>query len=137
MAVKKSQPKTKTAAEKLRENRIEAFRMKISQDEETIAEMDSCRNELFNADIKGLAVAHKTFGTGTVIGQESSAITVSFGTQSKRFVMPSAFIDGFLRTEDELFNGIIEKYKVMCEKTLAAKREISEMNRSIEILEKK
>lgn len=136
MAVKKA-PKTKTAAEKLRENRIEAFRLRISHDEETIAEMDACRNELANADIKGLSVAHKIFGAGTVTEQESSAFTVNFGTQSKRFVMPSAFVDGFLSTEDEHFNGIVEKYKEMYGKTLEAKREISEMNRSIEMLEKK
>lgn len=51
--------------------------------------------------------------------------------------MPSAFIDGFLKTDDEKFNGIIGEYKAMCQKTTAAKREISEMNRSIEILNKK
>ncbi len=86
---------------------------------------------------RNVFVAHRSFGGGTVIDQESSAITANFGTECKRFVMPSAFIDVFLSTDDEAFNGIIDNYKVMCEKTLEARREISEMERSIEILEKK
>lgn len=51
--------------------------------------------------------------------------------------MPSAFVDGFLKTDDENFSGIIGRYKDMYKKSTAAKREISEMNRSIELLNKK
>lgn len=137
MTTAKTQTKPKTAAEKLRENRIEEFRRKISQDEETIAQMEACSSELSGTDVTGLNVAHKTFGSGTVTERDGSAITVRFGTESRRFIMPSAFVDGFLRTEDESFNGIIGRYKDMCKKTAAAKREISEMNRSIEVLERK
>lgn len=133
----KEQPKNKTAAEKLRERKIEEFRLKISQDEEIIAQTEHCSSELDNADIKGMTVAHRSFGIGTVTNREGQAITVRFGEESRRFVMPSAFIDGFLKTDDEKFNGIIGEYKAMCQKTTAAKREISEMNRSIEILNKK
>ena len=133
----KEQPKNKTASEKLRERKIEEFRLKISQDEEIIARTEHCGSELDNADIKGMTVAHRSFGIGTVTNREGSAITVRFGEESRRFVMPSAFIDGFLKTDDEKFNGIIGEYKAMCQKTTAAKREISEMNRSIEILNKK
>ena len=84
-----------------------------------------------------MTVAHRSFGIGTVTNREGSAITVHFSEESRRFVMPSAFIDGFLKTDDVKFNGIIGEYKAMCQKTTAAKREISEMNRSIEILNRK
>lgn len=137
MAAIKTQTKPKTAAEKLRENKIEEYRRKILHDEETIAQMEACSSELADADITGLNVAHRTFGSGTVTERDGSAITVRFGTESRRFIMPSAFVDGFLRTEDESFNGIIGRYKDMRQKTAAAKREISEMNRSIEALERK
>lgn len=137
MTSKNTQAKPKTAAEKLRESRIEEFRRKISQDEETIAQMEACSSELLDADINGMDVAHRTFGSGTVTGRDGLAITVRFGTENRRFVMPSAFVDGFLRTDDEGFNCIIGRYKDMRKKTAAAKREISEMNRSIEALERK
>ncbi|MCI5947120.1 MAG: hypothetical protein MRZ39_09590 [Oscillospiraceae bacterium] len=133
----KEQPQKKTAAEKLRERKIEELRLKISQDEEIIAQTEHCGSELDNADIKGMTVAYRSFGIGTVTKREGSAITVSFGEESRRFVMPSAFVDGFLKTDDENFSGIIGRYKDMCKKSTAAKREISEMNRSIEILNRK
>lgn len=134
MTAKKTQHKGKTAAEKLRESRIEELRRKIALDEETIAEMDACIIELSEADINGLNVMHRIFGTGTVTERSGSAITVRFGTEKRRFIMPSAFVDGFLRTDDESFNGIIGRYKDMCKRTSAAKREISEMNRLIDAL---
>lgn len=137
MTVKGSQPKGKTAAEKIRDRKIEEFRLKISQDEEIIAEMEKFSGELADADINGMTVAHRSFGIGTVTKREGSAITVCFGEESRRFVMPSAFVDGFLKTDDENFNSIIGRYKDMCRKNDAAKREISEMSRSIEILNRK
>lgn len=133
----KEQSHKKTASEKLRERKIGELRLKISQDEEIIAQTEHCSSELDNAEIKGMTVAHRSFGIGTVTKREGSAITVCFGEESRRFVMPSAFIDGFLKTDDEIFNGIIGRYKDMCQKSTAARREISEMNRSVEILNRK
>lgn len=137
MTAKNIQPKSKTAAEKLRESKIEELRSRILQDEETIVQMEACSSELSDTDIKGLSVAHRTFGSGIVTERDGSAITVRFGAENRRFIMPSAFVDGFLRTEDESFNGIIGRYRDMCKKSAAAKREISEISRSIEALERK
>ena len=137
MEVKDTQLKSKTAAETLRENKIKKLSMIILHDEETIAQMEAFSRQLENTDINGMSVEHRTFGAGTVTDRERSSITVCFGLESRKFIMPSAFIDGYLKTNDEAFNDIITRYKDMCKKTDAARREISEMNRSIEALERK
>ncbi|MGN0551843.1 MAG: hypothetical protein ACI4I1_00570 [Oscillospiraceae bacterium] len=132
-----SQQKKKTAAEKLREHKIEVFRQRINQDEETISAMKKSCSDLSKIDIKGIAVAHKTFGLGRIIEQNNSTITVQFGAESKRFMMPSAFIDGFLETDDTELNNGISSYREMCTQIKLAKDDISEANRSIQVLEKK
>lgn len=132
-----SQQKKRSAAEKLREHKLEAFRQRIDRDEETITAMEESRNNLINTDIKGLTVAHRTFGQGRIIEQNNSVITVLFGDESKRFVMPSAFIDGFLETDDAELNNGISQYRDVCARIKLAKDDISEANRSIQGLEKK
>ncbi|MGN0599405.1 MAG: hypothetical protein ACI4JK_05865 [Oscillospiraceae bacterium] len=132
-----SQQKKRSAAEKLREHKIEAFRQRIDQDEETIAAMEKSRNDLSKTDINGITVAHRTFGQGRIIEQNASTITVQFGAESKKFMMPSAFIDGFLETDDAELNKGILRYREMCTQIKLAKDDISEVNRSIQVLEKK
>ena len=72
-----------------------------------------------------------------LIEQNNSTVTVKFGAESKRFIMPSAFIDGFLKTDNEELNNSISRYRDMCMQIKLAKDDISEVNRSIQSLEKK
>ena len=45
----------------------------------------------------GTHVKHKTFGDGTIINMERDLILVSFGKEEKKFQVPQAFENGFLR----------------------------------------
>ena len=85
----------------------------------------------------GLLVSHKTFGNGTVIDQAHSSITVKFGFGDKRFIMPSAFVDGFLETASAEINEKFNQYRKLGEQIMTAKEDLSAAARSIQILEKK
>ena len=85
----------------------------------------------------GVPVLHKTFGAGTVIEQEHTTITVKFQFGNKRFIMPSAFTDGFLKTADTEINRRLSQYQDMGKQIRLAKNNISAANRSMQVLEKK
>lgn len=129
--------KKKSASLLLYEKKIEACRERIRRDEETIASMEHGRGVLMEAGLVGLAVTHRAFGAGTVIGKESAAITVKFDSGEKRFMLPSAFTDGFLTTADDGVNLEIARYQDMGEQIRAARDDIRAARRSIRILESK
>lgn len=132
-----AQTQKKTAAAVLRDRKIEAYREKIQQDQESISTLEADRNALLSANLVGAAVNHFTFGAGTVVAQESNNITVEFSFGNKKFIMPSAFIDGFLSTTDTKINNIFEQYQSIGEQIKAIKEDICLANRSISILESK
>ena len=137
MATKTTQPKKKSPAEILKERKIASYQERIDHDKETIAKMENERNTIASVDVVGLPVSHKTFGNGTITDQTHFSITVKFDFGNKRFIMPSAFIDGFLTTDNI---GIIEKfnhYRELGEQTKQAKEDMSAAVRSIQILEKR
>ena len=129
--------KKKAASQRLYEKKIEACRERIRQDEERIATVEHRRGALLDVGLVGLAVTHKVFGAGTVIGNESTAITVTFDFGDKRFLLPSVFIDGFLTTADERVNREIAQYRDLGEQIRAARDDISAARRSIRILKSK
>ena len=134
---KAAQTLKKTATVILRERKIEAYREKILQDQESITALEQDRSALLTTDLIGTAVSHFTFGSGTVIAQEPSNITVEFSFGNKKFVLPSAFVDGFLSTSDPKINCRYEQYQLIGEKIKALKEDICLANRSIAILESK
>ena len=134
---KTAQTQKKTAAAVLRDRKIEAYREKIQQDQESISILEAERNALLSANLVGAAVNHFTFGSGTIVAQESNNITVEFSFGNKKFIMPSAFIDGFLSTTDTKINNIFEQYQSIGEQIKAIKEDICLANRSISILESK
>jgi len=131
------QPKKKTAAEILKERKILAFQERITYDEQTITELEECRNALARTDVVGLSVAHKTFGAGIIVEQLPLSITVKFDSGDKRFIMPSAFVDRFLTTEDPEINNNFAQYQVLGEKIRLAKEDMNIAARSIQLLEKR
>lgn len=137
MATKTTQPKKRSPAETLKERKVASYQERISHDEETITAMEEGRGALAKTDIVGLAVTHKIFGDGKITEQNQTAITVKFDLGHKRFIMPSAFIDGFLTTKDEEINSKLSQYQDMGAQIKLAKEDISAAHRSIQILEKK
>ena len=132
-----TQPRKKSPAETVKERKIASYQERIEHDKETILVLEDSREAVAKEDVIGLPVSHKTFGNGIITDQTSSSITVKFDFGIKRFIMPSAFVDGFLTTDN---NEIIEKfnqYREMGEQIKQAKEDMSEAARSIHILEKK
>ena len=136
-ATKATQPKKKSPAEILKERKIASYQEQITHDEDIITAMEEGRDALAKTDLVGLTVTHKIFGSGAITEQNHSTITVKFVFGNKRFIMPSAFIDGFLTTEDEETNSKLSQYQDMGEQIKQAKNDISAASRSIQILEKK
>jgi len=135
--MKAPQPKKLSPAQLLKEQKIAAYQQRIAQDEEAIVKMEEERSAIAKADVIGLLVSHKTFGNGTITDQAYSSITVKFEFGDKRFIMPSAFVDGFLETESAEMNERFDQYRKLGEQIMTAKEDLSAAARSIQILEKK
>lgn len=129
--------KKKTAAEILKERKILAFQERITHDEQIITESEEYLSALVRADVVGLSVAHKTFGAGVIIEQLPLSITVKFDFGDKRFIMPAAFVGGFLTTEDPEINHNLSQYQVLSERIRLAKEDMNVAARSIQLLEKR
>ena len=127
----------KTAAAVLRARQIEAYREKIQEHQSVISMLETNRTALLSTDLVGVAVNHFSFGSGTVVAQALTNITVEFSFGNKKFVMPSAFIDGFLSTTDPKINSVFEQYQTIGEQIKTLKEGICLANRSISILENK
>ena len=135
--IKAAQDQKKTAAAMLRDRKIGTYREKIQQDQELISTLESNRNDQLNTDLLGATVRHFTFGSGVVVAQEPTNITVEFSFGIKKFMMPSAFTDGFLSTDDTEINDRLEQYQSIGEQIKAVKEEICLAKRSISVLESK
>lgn len=127
----------KTAAALQREQRIEAYQERIRKDEGDILALEEERSALSHTDLVDLTVRHKSFGFGTVVAQDAQTITVRFDLGDKRFIMPSAFTNGFLSTADAETNGKLAQYQDMGTRIRAVKDDISKTRRALEILESK
>lgn len=128
---KANQPKKKSPAEILRERKILAFQEQIAHDAQTITELEERRSALARTDVVGLSVVHKTFGIGTIVAQRPPSITVKFDFGDKRFIMPSAFVDGFLTSEDSEINDKFAQYQDLGEKIRLVKEGMNAATRSI------
>jgi len=134
---KTAQTQKKTAAAVLRDRQIEAYREKIQEHQSAISMLETNRTALLSTDLVGVAVNHFSFGSGTVVTQAPTNITVEFSFGNKKFVVPSAFVDGFLSTTDLKINSVFEQYQAIGEQIKELKKNICLANRSISILENK
>lgn len=137
MATKATQPKKKTQKELLQEKKIAVYQDRILHDEETIAAINAERSAMSEIRFIGSAVYHKRFGSGKITEQNATTITVRFDFGDKRFVMPAAFLEGFLETDDSNMNGLLSRYRETGAQILFAKNEISAASDAIKILEKR
>lgn len=137
MATKNARPKSQLRSELLLEKKIQECQQRISEGQQTIEALRSQQDGMCASDIIDISVKHKLFGTGIITEQNATSITVSFTSGSKRFVMPSAFLDGFLKTEDASINERLSEYLSMQQKIQEAKDAISASNRAIFALEAK
>ena len=129
-----AQAKKKSTSEQLRERKILLFQERIAHDEKTIAELEKSRDALAATDVTGLTVSHKTFGKGTVTEQSSMTITVRFDLGEKRFIMPSAFTDGFLSTENTEIREKLSQYSVIEGEIKRTKEDLYMASRAVQNL---
>lgn len=135
MAVKTEQAKSHYNRELLREKKIQECRQRISKSQQALEELHLQQERLCDTDIIGMSVKHKLFGAGIITEQNATSVTVSFDSGSRRFVMPSAFIDVFLNTEDSAMNDRLSEYLCMQQKIRETKNEIFASNHTIHVLE--
>ena len=132
-----AQSKKKSPTEIRKERRIASYQECIDQNKDTIVKMEEARKKIAGADVVGMPVSHKTFGNGTVTDQTRSTITVKFVFGDKRFVMPDAFVDGFLATDDPELIEQFNQYREMGEQIRQVREDMSTAARAIQTLEKK
>lgn len=103
--------------------RLNAKEKALSQKQEELTqELKAIHNELNDVYIElgafdyfsavGIFVKNKFGSEGKIINQKDNTITVSFPDKEAKYVIPKAFIDGFITVEDEetvsVFNEISE-----------------------------
>ncbi len=99
--------KKKTAAELLREKKINTCQAQIAQAEEQIRLMTAEKAALTGENIIGLPVTHKQFGSGQVSEQDAITVSVCFESGTRRFPVPQAFLNGFWRPGTPPWRGAL------------------------------
>lgn len=129
--------KKKTMAELQREKKLAELKERIGRSELVLKTAQEHRKTMMKTDIVGVEVFHKSFGSGRITQNACATVTVEFAPGSKRFVMPDAFLGGFLKTSSPVLNGELARYKELCTRMRKAREDISSARRSIRLLEKK
>ena len=82
-------------------------------------------------DMDGKSVLHPKYGTGVVVRREDNHIWVRFTSEDKKFQLPKAFSQGFLRCSDEEILARCSKHQLLeeQEEQLLKKLEYLEKNR--------
>ena len=75
-------------------NELDALKAELAKAQ---AELD----ELPEIILEGQTVKHKMFGQGLVVKQSGTYIEVAFASKTSKFILTTAFTDGFLSSEDE------------------------------------
>ncbi len=101
----KTAPKarTKRTKELLEENSKKLDELK-NEHEALEKEIDSIKGEaaaLGDKDVVGLDIEHEKFGKGKISTQDGKYIEVKFADVVKKFVLPGAIAEGYLRITDE------------------------------------
>ncbi len=129
--------KRKSPSDRLREEKLAAFQAQISRGQEILSELSARQMELSQYELVGVTVSHRRFGEGQVVEKNQKTIRVAFGGETKQFMMPSAFYDGFLSTADVRLKEKLAQYREYEALRLHALNEIAGANREIDALCKK
>lgn len=103
--VKVASPRTRTKRTKelLEENtkKVEELSNEHESLEKEISVIDGEDKTLGDKDVVGIDIEHEKFGTGKIAKQEGKYIDVQFNDVVKKFVLPGAIADGYLRIDDD------------------------------------
>ena len=95
--------RTKRTKELLEEHSKRMGELKDEHDnlEKDINAIQSEADALGDKDVVGLSIDHEKFGAGKIISQNGKYIEVQFSDVVKKFVLPGAIADGYLKITDE------------------------------------
>ena len=82
------------------ENEIETKRAELEALEVDLAYAQGKLDEIPEINLEGQNIKHKMFGKGFVSNQNGSYIEVTFASKISKFILTTAFIGGFLSSED-------------------------------------
>ena len=80
--------------------KIENTRAELKALEKELVKVQFELDAIPEINIEGQTVKHKMFGKGFVVKQNGSYIEVEFSSRTSKFILTSAFINGFLSSED-------------------------------------
>ena len=80
--------------------KIEAMRVEIDALEAELSTARDTLDEIPEINLEGQSVKHRMFGKGLVSKQTGSYIEVAFAAKTSKFILTTAFIGGFLSSED-------------------------------------
>ncbi len=129
--------KKKSGAQQLRAKKIQACLEQISRDEAMAALLTKEQAALVGENVVGLSVAHKQFGSGQISAQDALTVCVQFPGGVRRFPIPHAFLEGFLKTEDGTMQGRIVRYRELEGQIAERKKEIVSADHTIQRLKSK
>lgn len=86
-------------------------------------------------DMDGKSVLHPKYGTGVVVRREDNHIWVRFTSEDKKFQLPKAFSQGFLRCSDEEILARCSKHQLLEEQEEQLLKKLKVLNDKIEELE--
>ena len=90
------------------ESEIDTKRTELETLEAELANAQTLLDEIPEINLEGQTVKHRIFGKGLVSKQTGSYIEVAFSSKTSKFVLTTAFIGGFLSSEDV---SVLEKCK--------------------------
>ncbi len=95
--------RTKRTKELLEEStrRMQELKDEHENMQKEIEALDKEATGLGNKDALNLKITHEKFGAGTIIKQDGKYIEVEFSDVVKKFVLPGAIADGYLKIDDE------------------------------------
>ena len=88
--------------------RIENTRTELEALEEELVKAQSELDDIPEINLEGQNVKHRMFGKGLVAKQTGSYIEVAFAAKTSKFILTTAFICGFLSSEDA---SVLERCK--------------------------
>ena len=113
---------------------IEALQNEIKSCEEQLELLKAEKNGIKAYKVVGMLITHKTYGDGIAIKCNEKYISVEFDVGEKKYQMPQAFENGFLKSEYPNFLENFKKKAEIEEKIEALDKEVREKKEQLKAL---
>lgn len=115
-----SKPSSKYLASLKEEESLQA----IKQAEAKLHEKESELDEIEELSLLDVKVESKAFGKGVVTEHSDNRLVIAFGDQTKRFELPQAFTEGFLKTDSDEVHELYQQMADLTEEIKHLKTEV-------------